>query len=250
MKTLTVEEFDALEFSFSVDSSEAHLELHTMPVGLGDEGETVYKERYESWVAGTCTATSGEISVKFCWVAQGGDESFREAHEFTIEFAHDPEFELIGAILVDDDGDDVSDPDFVISEKLKGESWEDLARAELPEMPGHEDIDFDEDDSMETYIVERDNDRSIRFTGERIASTTSRYNQNTNGRWTELALYRTKGGKLICEQIGVTQWQGERDRFSGAICDNNEEVIAFFGNGWLAKELYAEADIDTAIDIE
>jgi len=66
-----------------------------------------------------------------------------------------------------------------------------------------------------------------------------------------LALYRTQGGKYICSQIGRTQWQREHDRHSGAVCETAECVCEFFGNGWLAKELYAETteiDCDERVD--
>lgn len=65
-----------------------------------------------------------------------------------------------------------------------------------------------------------------------------------------LALYKTEGGKLICERIDRTRWQGERDSHHAKVCANNNEVIDFFGHGWLAKELHKEAGIDAAERIE
>lgn len=113
------------------------------------------------------------------------------------------------------------------------------------------DIDVDEDedeDSMETITLEIDNAPNIKFTGEMIGGVSSSPDQAMNsswsgetGRWTILRLYKTKGGKYICHQIGKTQWQGERDRFSGKVCDTLEEVVEFFGQRWLAKELYCDA---------
>lgn len=117
-------------------------------------------------------------------------------------------------------------------------------------------IDVDEDSDMETFTLEVDNAPDIRFTGERIASTASSDNREMGsysgqtGRWTELALYRTKGGKFICHQIGRTRWSGERDRFSGKVCETLDEVKEFFGHRWLAKELYTEAGIDDTVEIE
>lgn len=107
-----------------------------------------------------------------------------------------------------------------------------------------------------TIIVERNGDRDIRFVGELIAEVSSSANNasgdysGSTGRWSELRLYRSRGGKLICEQIGHTQWQGEHTRYSGAVCSTDAEVIAFFGLGWLAKELYDEAGIDYAEVVE
>jgi hypothetical protein len=105
-------------------------------------------------------------------------------------------------------------------------------------------------------LVKRDGDKDISFTGELIAeaetspeTARSAYSVTT-GRWVELRLYRTQGGKFICEQVGRTQWQGEHDRYSGAVCEDHAGVIEFFGNGWLAKELYEEAEISAAEEVE
>lgn len=118
-------------------------------------------------------------------------------------------------------------------------------------------VDLDEDSDMETFTLQIDNTPDIRFTGELLASVASTDNQamgssysGSTGRWTELELYKTAGGKFICHQIGRTRWQGERDRFSGKVCETMAEVKEFFGHRWLAKELYAEANIEDVIDIE
>ncbi|GEM_PF-1199208 len=140
---------------------------------------------------------------------------------------------------------------------------------------------------METYIIRRDNDRDLQFTGERIAGVSSKPdlgesapggNDKTReggdmgpphghrccrrradrpagrcgmrGRWAELILYRTQGGKYVCEQIGRTERQGESDRRSAAVCEDHEGVIEFFGTGWLAKDLYAKAGIDITIHVD
>ena len=109
---------------------------------------------------------------------------------------------------------------------------------------------------MKEYNLRVDNSPNMKFTGERIASAssspeTSRSDYSgTTGRWTELDLYKTKGGKYICHQVGFTQWQGEHARYSGAVCETEDSVTAFFGHGWLAKELYENADLDAAVTID
>ncbi|HEY8159123.1 MAG TPA: hypothetical protein VIF10_10525 [Methylobacter sp.] len=109
---------------------------------------------------------------------------------------------------------------------------------------------------METIVVRRDNERNIKFTGECIASVSSSDNKACSGysgivgRWTELAVYRTKAGKYICEQKDYTRWQGEQDSYQGAICESADQVVEFFGNDWLAKELYESAEIDDAVEVE
>lgn len=100
---------------------------------------------------------------------------------------------------------------------------------------------------METFTLEIDNAPSVRFTGELVASAD---NSDQSGRWTELALYKTKGGTFVCHQVGRSLWQGERDRFSGKVCETLAEVKEFFGHRWLAKKLYAEAGIDDTVEVE
>jgi hypothetical protein len=111
--------------------------------------------------------------------------------------------------------------------------------------------------TMTEFTVERDNDRAIKFKGEIVAHAKSSADQasgssysGSSGRWKKLTLYKTVGGKFICESVDCTQWQGEHDRFRGAICDTKDQVIEFFGSNWLAKELYDSAGIDSAIEIE
>ena len=116
----------------------------------------------------------------------------------------------------------------------------------------------DEDEDMETITLSIDNKPNIRFTGELLASAASSgdpargsdYSGSVK-RWAELELYRTKGGKFVCYQVGRTLWVNERDRRSGTVCETAEEVTAFFGYRWLAKKLYAQTDaIDCAIEVK
>ena len=109
---------------------------------------------------------------------------------------------------------------------------------------------------MEQVVVYRDGERDIKFTGELIASvksTPERQSSNysgSTGRWSELRLYRTAKGKYVCAQNGFTQWQGESDRYSGAVCESIDQVVEFFGTGRLAKRLYDAAGLDTAVEVE
>jgi hypothetical protein len=95
-----------------------------------------------------------------------------------------------------------------------------------------------------------DNQSNLRFTGTLINSVDSKDDTKHSGRWTELDLYKTKSGKYVCHQIGKTIWEGEHDRYEGKVCENEKEIIDFFGQGWLAKELYEVAGIDNSIEID
>lgn len=158
-----------------------------------------------------------------------------------------------GVVVTDEDGEQLNAYDLADYLPL---SFSEIDYSVL-EIEKITDIDVDEESDMETFTLEIDNQPNIRFTGELIASASSTDNQavgssysGQTGRWTELALYKTQGGKYICHQVGRTRWQGEQDRFSGAVCENTEEVIEFFGHRWLAKELYEYAGICDAINVE
>ena len=158
-----------------------------------------------------------------------------------------------GVLVVDEDGDELTahEVGYYLGADYSSIDYSVLDIAQVT------DIDVDEDSKMDTFTLKIDNAPNVRFTGELVASTTSSDDQaigsnysGQKGRWTELALYKTKGGKLICHQVGRTRWQGERDRFSGKVCETLAEVKEFFGHRWLAKELYAKASIDDAVDVE
>jgi len=165
----------------------------------------------------------------------------------------EPVWEYEGPDVVDEDGEILNAHE--LADYLPGEFSElDLEKLEIEEIS---DVDFDKDSDMETFVLDIDNEPNIRFSGELIASASSSDNSASgsdysgqSGRWTELKLYKTVGGKFICHRIGRTTWSVEREQFSGKVCTNNEEIIDFFGNGWLSKKLFKEAGIESVIDIE
>ncbi len=76
---------------------------------------------------------------------------------------------------------------------------------------------------MNQYSIARDGQRNLTFKGEELAFVTSR--TNNGGRWTELTLYRTVGGKLILAEIGVTQWQDEHNHSTADVLINEADLI-------------------------
>ena len=93
-------------------------------------------------------------------------------------------------------------------------------------------------------VVVRDKDTDIQFEGYLMAEVSSQDFNPGIKRWAILALYCTRGGKYICEQIGCSTIEGETDRCSGHVADTIDDVVTYFGGGWLAKELYQAAGID------
>ena len=107
----------------------------------------------------------------------------------------------------------------------------------------------DSDPAFISHTVRRDNDSDLQFRGTLlgIADSSSVYG---NSRWEELAVYKTLGGRYVCKRVGRTEWAGETDRCTGAVCDTFDEVVAFFGFKKVAKELYVSAGINTAVVVD
>jgi len=111
-------------------------------------------------------------------------------------------------------------------------------------------------EEMKEVRVKRDSLPDIKFKGEKVAEASSSADRanpgysGETGRWCELYLYRTVGGKFVASEIGRTSWEYEHDRHRAEVCNDASEVINFFGFGWLAKELYDNANIDAAEEAE
>ncbi|MES9857900.1 MAG: hypothetical protein ABW166_15070 [Sedimenticola sp.] len=109
----------------------------------------------------------------------------------------------------------------------------------------------------EEITVEVDNSNDLRFHGELLSKAYTDDNTASGhrysgeaGRWKELYLYKTVGGKYICHRIDKTVWDGEREVNQAITCESVDEVIEFFGYSHIAKELYCDANIDYYIKVE
>lgn len=107
-------------------------------------------------------------------------------------------------------------------------------------------------DEAEEFTVRRDNEPDLHFTGTLVASENNKLVQDglLSGRWKKMDLYQTKAGKYVCQLIGKTTYEGETDRYSGAVCNTKAEIVAFFGYSNLAKDLYEQANIKSAQSVD
>ena len=101
---------------------------------------------------------------------------------------------------------------------------------------------------MITLRNDYDDAPNIRFAGTLIASASSRDDSGSPGRWAEYRLYKTRDGRYACSAVSKTCWDDERDWSRAAFCATEAEVKAFFGAGWLARELYDDAGIEYSDD--
>lgn len=204
-------------------------------------------------VWGCASKTSSIDSIKITYTEGFNYDECDPASLSTGTEGQDDVWSVEGVLVIDEDGDALSEHE--LADYLSSDfSSIDYRVLNIERVIG---VDVEEGSSVETFTLEIDNAPSIRFTGELMAraassdnrARTNRYSGQT-GRWTELAIYKTKGGKFVCHQVGRTRWDGERDRFSGKVCQTPEEVTGFFGYRWLAKELYLEAGIDISVQVE
>jgi hypothetical protein len=82
---------------------------------------------------------------------------------------------------------------------------------------------------MQKVIIKRDGLPPISFTGELLAKADNRVNRDGNraNRWTEIEIYRTKGGRFIASIRRITCWQGESDHATAGAFATASEVIEF-----------------------
>lgn len=80
---------------------------------------------------------------------------------------------------------------------------------------------------MQKHTIKRDGLPPIAFTGEQIASADNRITDNGNraNRWTEVAIYKTKGGNYVARVSRFTCWQGESDRHEAEAEETAEKIL-------------------------
>lgn len=80
--------------------------------------------------------------------------------------------------------------------------------------------------------------------GESVCRMISKATGSVKKCWMELILYHANTGEYVCQRICRTVQESERDAYEGKVCSDHSEVIGFFGDNWLARELFEEAGIN------
>lgn len=79
---------------------------------------------------------------------------------------------------------------------------------------------------MKSYSLSRQGLPPIRFEGEIVGEGTTHSHQGSGqNRWTEVDIYRTKGGKFVVQVARMTIWEGESDHYSAASKATPKEII-------------------------
>ena len=76
---------------------------------------------------------------------------------------------------------------------------------------------------MQKHTIIRDGNPPITFTGEELSSATSEDHNST--RWTEITIYRTKGGKIVAHVERFTRWEGESGHDTAEAFDDFGQAI-------------------------
>lgn len=77
---------------------------------------------------------------------------------------------------------------------------------------------------MQTFQVRRHGKPDAIFTGELLAETTSKNDEENKKQWTEVRIYRIETGKYITEIVGRSLIQGHRDRITFNVVENAADV--------------------------
>ena len=95
-----------------------------------------------------------------------------------------------------------------------------------------------------TITIDRTGKPALRFEGSHISTRDDRivWGQDRS-RWHILSLYTAAKGYVAVVEY-VSQWEGEAGNVDARLCATGEAVIEFLGHGALAKEVYADADIE------
>jgi len=254
-----VAEIGHLEFAITaIDCEGSQFDHFQETVGENPETGEIYEEiNYTRSAYGRveyeAVYQDKVLKLSFDWEAEASRKgSYVDSFDFDVSFADEP-CETANFVFVDEEGD-IENMNLEEIEDRAG-SFDDFPSAAKPLLPVPEDdevlvedvvMDENQGSGIRDYIVERDNAVDLRFKGQILAEATSKDPYNDGGRWQELTLYKTVGGKYICSKVDVTRWIGERTRSKAEVCTGVSDVIKFFGMSSLAKELYEEAEINNA----
>lgn len=109
---------------------------------------------------------------------------------------------------------------------------------------------------MNNYIIENEGKKDYKFEGEHIAYVRTypdtNYNDlysGSNTSWQELTLYITNKKNYIGVKDECSLYIADKTKRDTAILKTEEDIIEFFGQDYLAHQLYKEADIDNMEEV-
>lgn len=103
---------------------------------------------------------------------------------------------------------------------------------------------------MKEFRIERTGKRPLKFEGELIGEASGGISGEEGALpcWTEMAIYRTAGGKYVCEVRSKAIM--EMDSLKADVVKTLEEVVEYFEPSPVSRELFDAAGIDDSIRVE
>lgn len=237
--------------------------IHITNVEESDAIKDSHGNDMRCWITGSAKVVNIDgFTIQFNWWGVGGKKPNYDVFDYEVYLNIDnPSFELINAILVDNNGRilEIYKQHEAFKECLRGVNWQEEVIDLLPlciveKVDGATEQAEDPDNFL---FVRRNNDRSLCFEGDRLAHATSSKVQTANmssngsrgprGRWTEINLYRSNGGKYVCERIDYIRDLKLLESSCGAVCDTFEQAFEFFSRHELAEKPYEAVDIEDSI---
>ncbi len=109
---------------------------------------------------------------------------------------------------------------------------------------------------MNTYIIENEGKKDYKFMGEVLAevrtypdTSADRFYSGSNTSYQELTLYKTSKNNYIGVKDDCSMYIGDKTQRTTAILKNKNDIIDFFGQSFLAHQLYHEAEIDNTEEV-
>lgn len=107
------------------------------------------------------------------------------------------------------------------------------------------DVPSAQEDRFRWFLVQRQDQPDLRFRGECKARAESPLR---NGRQHAYTVFVTPSGKWVAIKQGLSMWLAERDIAEVKVVDKVEELVGFFGYGWLAKAIYDQLGLTAQVE--
>lgn len=96
---------------------------------------------------------------------------------------------------------------------------------------------------MQQFKLRDNKGRDYVFVGEEVAHVSTLRPQTGQERWTELKVFKTKGGNFVCQKLGKTQVPGEIEYSTIEEMMANvaeSRIFKFFGASYICREVYEQ----------
>jgi hypothetical protein len=189
----------------------------------------------------TKTVSFGEYIVQYVegFEHEAGD---RESFKTSIEGIDYP-VELIGCEIIDDEGETVDESEiWDLLYQYHGIDYSDyLEGVEQVQRVGEEGEEFYLEVTNQPNIIVKGKLQAYASSTDNQAMTS--YYSGSTGEWQTFALYETTAGQFVCHKSKCSKWVGVRDYFEALVTEDPSDIMEFFGNDWLAQDLYAELEL-------